>query len=207
MDQPTAISVLIPTIRPNFTERCVKNLMENHGMGQHMGKDFEIEVLADQDDDRIGCPKMVKRMTEAASHDWVMFIGDDTIPQKDFMRIAFDAAATLPDGWGMVGLNDKFHPHGIPSTHWLAHKQLLPLIGGEFFHTGYGHCYCDRELTDRCRALGKWRWAEEAVVVHDHPIVQGKPLLGDYARVYNRNMMIKDLQLYTIRRRKEFKDD
>jgi hypothetical protein len=70
---------------------------------------------------------------------------------------------------GLVGLNDMYW-YGEFATHWLASKKLLPYLGGEFFHTGYYHNGCDNELTERCRKINKYVWAEEAKILHDHPI-------------------------------------
>ena len=47
------------------------------------------------------------------------------------------------------------------------------MLDGEFFHTGYKHIGCDNELTERCRMAGKYFWAEDAEVYHDHPVQTG----------------------------------
>ena len=69
----------------------------------------------------------------------------------------------------MVGLNDGFWKKGEVATHWLASKKLLPLLDGEFFHTGYHHVGCDNELTERCRNLGRYIWDEHAKIEHSTP--------------------------------------
>ena len=67
----------------------------------------------------------------------------------------------------MVALNDGMG-HGVLATHWLASRKLLPRLG-DFFSSAYRHCYCDNELTERCRQLGRFTYAEHARIVHDHP--------------------------------------
>jgi hypothetical protein len=116
---------------------------------------------------------MVKTMVENTTGDLVMYLGNDCLPQKDFLYLAVRRFLdSFPDGTGLVGLNDGYW-HGEIATHWLASKSLLPLLDGEFFHTGYFHNGCDNELTERCRKLGKYVWAKEAKVDHYHPILNG----------------------------------
>jgi GT2 family glycosyltransferase len=130
---------------------------------------IKFEIISEEDTGRIGCPKMVKLLVAKTKYDLVMFLGDDTLPQPDFLKNALAAMATLPDGWGLVGLNDQ--TDRPVATHWLADKRLLPLLDGEFFHTGYQHCFCDGELRARCEELGRFVFAKNAVVDHDNPIL------------------------------------
>ena len=117
----------------------------------------------------------------------VCFLGDDTIPQEGFLKHALEAMAALPDGWGLVGFDDNIRIKGTikAAAHWLADKRLLPLVGGEFFHTGYRHCWCDNELCVRASELGRYVFCEEAYVYHDHVIVDIKNDDPDYRRVYS----------------------
>lgn len=190
------ISVIIPIIRPKKAERCMSALMADKTAPV-------FELVTEQDRERIGCPKMVKRLVDRTRFDRVCFLGDDTIPQPGMLKEAADTMNTLPDGWGLVGINDGIHQarnHG-PVTHWLAHKKLLPVLGGAFFHTGYTHCFCDNELADRCRSLGRYVYAEKARLIHDHPIINPEADDADYRRVYLPAVYTRDLRLYRKRRR------
>jgi len=195
------ITILIPVIRPEKAERCIAAIKQNAGIDVS-----QFRVIAWVDTERVGCPWMIKCMTAYALANerwpWVCFLGDDTIPGKDFLKIALAYAAMFPDGWGMVGFNDQLHVGGYPATHWLAHKKLLPFLGGEFFSTEYIHCYCDRELTDRAMGLDRYIWADQAMVFHDHPIINKQPLTGDYKRVYSPTVKMKDFETYHRRKRK-----
>lgn len=162
------------------------------------GNKIGIEIIAEHDTDRIGCPAMVKRLTEHAGADMVMFLGDDTIPQPGFLQAALDAMASLPDGWGVVGLNTQ---PGNDKAHWLAHKRMLEHIpGGAFFPVEYQHCYCDDELQDIAKEMGRWAFAKDARVDHDHP-VNGGPEDGHYRRAYEPERYEADLQTYWRRKR------
>ena len=188
------VSIIIPIIRPDGAKRCIEAIHENAGVPES-----QYEIVTAVDDKRIGCPKMVKALVERTKHDLVIFLGDDTEPQKDFLKKALQAMSRLPEGWGLVGLNDLHHNGNTLATHWMAHKKLLPLLGGEFFHTGYKHTFCDNELLTRCKQMGRYIWADDAVVVHKHPIFENKKLEGDYARVYSDEYTKHDQQLFTER--------
>lgn len=185
------VSIILPIIRPEKANRCVDNIIENAGS-------VIFEIVSEYDAKRIGAPKMVRHLVEKSKYNMVCFLGDDTIPQSGFLESAMVAMKTLPDGWGLVGLNDMTGRN--LACHWLAHKNLLPLVGGEFFHTGYRHCFCDNELQERSEKLGRYVYAKGAIVEHDHPILKGQPVTGDYARAYSQDNYIHDQMLFNQRR-------
>jgi glycosyltransferase involved in cell wall biosynthesis len=194
MEQPI-VSIIIPVIRPKKAERCISAI-------HRCRNGIPVEILTKKDKKRIGCPLMVKQLVEKSQCNLVMYLGDDTVPLPGFLENAIKAMETLPDKWGLVGLNDQFHTGGNLATHWLAHKNLLPKLGGEFFHTGYRHTMCDVELTERCRMMNRYVWAEDAKIKHDHPYVTGnrKQMDKDYERVYSNSWRSHDEQLYHARK-------
>ena len=184
------ISVCIPTIRLEKAARCIDAVM-NEGI--------KVEVLADEDIDRIGCPKMLKRLVEKSTGTMVMFLGDDTIPKPGFIKAALKDMATLPDGWGVVGLNSQKSRH---AAHFLADKRMLRLLpDGDFFNTAYRHCFCDHELSDIAEENGRFIFSDDSVIVHDHPIFTKEPGDADYLRVYDQAYWKHDQRLYIKRKR------
>jgi hypothetical protein len=184
------VSIIIPYVRPDKVKRTILMAEENHGVD-------EIEILTLGDDGGKGCPKKVKELTDLSKFDLVCFIADDTLPQKDFLKYACRDMEKFKDGTGLVGLNDlsgRFLP-----CHWLAHKDLLPMLGGEFFHTGYHHCCCDVELMERCIENGKFLYSIDSVVIHDHPFFTGKQADEFYIRAYSKQDQDRAL---LIKRRK-----
>jgi len=188
------VSIVTPIIRPEKAERCMYAAVMNAGIPD---KDFEIVTRVDED--RIGCPKMIKWLVELSTGDNICFLGDDALPQMDFLKYALEDMETLPGGWGVVAFNDG--TGRSLATHWLASKKMLPLLDGEFFHTGYTHCFCDNELQDHAIAAGRFVYSKKAVVMHDNPILNKEPLTGDYARVYQYDVFYKDRALFAERRR------
>jgi hypothetical protein len=188
------VSVILPYTRPQGAGRCIEALQAMTGL--------DMEILAEHDVSRIGYPLLTKLLVELSKYDLILWLADDTIPQPGMIEAAQEAMGTLPDGWGLVGLNDGFHNGEELATHWLADKRLLPLLDGEYWHTGYHHCFADNELTLRCRELGRYVWAENARLVHDHPMVRGETVIGtDYAHAYKPTAYFRDQGLFMARLR------
>lgn len=194
MDQ--RVSIIVPVIRPLKAQMLKETIKAYAGVSQ----DF-YEIVMDEDTNQVGAPKMVKHLVDKSQYPLVMFLGDDTIPQRDFLKNALAAMGRLQDGWGLVGLNDQHHDGNNLATHWLADKRLLEHLDGEFFHTGYKHLFCDMELTDRAKEIGRYVWAEDAIIVHDHPMIKDIELYGAYAEVYDGKHYQDDMLLYCRRKR------
>lgn len=197
------ISIIIPIIREEESKRCIKAIRENAGLPVD-----QYEIVTEIDSEKVGCPEMVKRLTEKACCDLVMFLGDDTIPEKDFLRHALDAMNSLPDGWGVVGLNtqDIRVAGGNPLAHWMAHKKILDYIpGGDFFSTEYAHCWGDNELKDIAEDLGRWVWAEKSKIIHNHPVNQSAENDEGYQKAYTEENQHHDFKTYCNRKRARMK--
>jgi len=187
------VSVIIPVIRSEKAARC-KLLVEKYaGIPK---EDFE--VIMEEDTERIGCPKMVKKLVAKTKYDNVCFLGDDTMPTQNFLKEALVAMQELPDGWGLVGINDGVRINS--AAHWVASKKLLPYLNNEFFHTGYTHSWCDNELKDIAEKIGRFIWAEDSQIIHEHPIAGDNVDMEDYANVYAQERIEKDEVLYRRRR-------
>jgi 2-polyprenyl-3-methyl-5-hydroxy-6-metoxy-1,4-benzoquinol methylase len=201
------VSIIIPVIRPKNIPVLLSTITKNSGV-----KRSSYEVITMEDVTHIGAPKMVKKLVELAEHDLVMFLGDDTLPQKNFLRNALRSMAVFTNMDGMVGLNDPNRKPNEAPTHWLASKKILPLLDGEFFHTGYIHQYCDNELAARCMMMNKYVYSETSVIKHMHPgFNKGEETFtekvmkhGDehYKRVYGKETETHDSKLFKQRMKK-----
>ncbi len=189
------VSIIIPTLgREDKLQRLLSEIPCQAGY-----ENYEIIVERDNFENRQGVPKTLKKGVEKSTGDLVMYLGNDCIPQKDFLKLAVQRMyRSFGDAMdGLVGLNDGYWKTGL-ATHWLASKKLLPYLDGEFFHTGYHHLACDNELTGRCEKIGKYVWAPEAKIDHDHPIKGGfkeKDMDEVYKIAYNQKNMEEDRAL------------
>ena len=107
----------------------------------------------------------------------------------------------LPDGWGMIGLNDQTWNGNVVATHWLCHKNMLELTDGEFFHTGYHHTECDRELTEIAQEHGRYIWAEDAKIEHENYQIGTSDEQDEYHKyAYQDESLKHDHMLYLTRK-------
>jgi hypothetical protein len=191
------ISIIIPVIRPEKAHRCIEAIKANAGCNLY-------EIITEPDTEGIGCPEMVKRLVGKSNGFKVMFLGDDTIPQPGFLDAAMEAMNTLPDHWGVVGLNTQDDRPGVgfnDHAHWMAHKKMLDHIpGGAFFSTEYRHCYGDDELKDIALELGRWTVAEDCQILHDHPVNQTADYDEGYQKAYDNGAFVADWKTYHRRK-------
>lgn len=188
------VSIIIPVIRKERAKLCMAAIHENAGVPRD-----QYEIVTAFDQDAVGCPEMVKSLVGMTNFDLVMFLGDDTVPQPGFLRVAIDTMEMLPDGWGVVGLNTE---PGNPVAHWMADKRMVEHIpGGQFFSTDYRHCWCDNELKDIAADLGRWAFAKDAVVEHDHPVNKRGEWDEGLQRAYAEEARAHDFKTYLKRKR------
>jgi GT2 family glycosyltransferase len=193
------VSIILPYIRQEKAKGCIDALMSMYP---------EVELVAEYDPDRIGVAKMIARLTAKTTRPLVCFMADDTMPLPGFLEAAIKTMETLPDGWGVVGLKTSDYEKER-AGHWLAHKNMLPLLGGEFHHTGYQHCYGSNELTDRAIELGRYAKAWDAVIEHNNPVIYGGDFTTDplLMSVYGPDgNKLADQKIYWRRKRERLKD-
>ena len=189
------VSILIPTIRPDKAKHCIASIKKNAGIPED-----QYEIITDIDHDRIGCPKMMARLSARANHDIICFLGDDVTLEPDALKIALDAMGRFQDVWGLVAFEwdhpVKGHDH---CAHFIIHRKCLDILDGEIFHTGYQHSYCDDEMRERMEEIGRFHYAMGARILHDHPAM-GKETDSDYDRVYETDTIRKDHKLFLTRK-------
>ena len=190
------ISVILPFTRIEGAARCLDAVSRNSG-------NVTYEVVAEEDKERIGCNPMVNRLIERAKFNLICFVHDDSVPQKDFLYIAYKTMGRFRDGYGCVGFNDLIHDEDGPCTHWLIHKKMLKYFpDGVFYSEDYIHTRCDLELKEVCKAAGRYRWESRAKIKHITPFHYPIGLDELNLRCYNTESLKHDRDTY-LRRRKE----
>lgn len=168
MNNKNSVSIIIPVIRPQNIKNLVKLIKENAGVSKD-----SYEILIEEDKDKIGAPKMVKKLVDKSKNDLIMFLGDDCEPLPNFLLHALETMKSFQGEWGLVGLYDVERPGDHSPAHWLAHKKLLK-FSGDFFYTGYIHQYCDNELCLWANSLNRYKLNKLAKVNHKHPGFKNK---------------------------------
>jgi glycosyltransferase involved in cell wall biosynthesis len=193
------ISVCIPTLgRPDKLHRLLESIKQNAEYDN-----YEIIVKADEmPPHNVGAPTMLKRCVDESTGDLICFLGNDCIPQPGFLREAvWEMARKFPEMDGMIGFNDSFWQEKHVAPHWLASKKLLPMLGGNFFEPEFYHTGVDNILKARCDKAGKYAWAKNAKIFHDHPMMSGKKEEMDalYEQAYTGPRHDHDNELYARR--------
>jgi len=213
------VSIIIPWIRPHLIKAVKRLAINNAGIPKK-----DIELLAVEDKERIGHTRMINDLVERSAHDLVCFIADDTFPQKNYLKNALECMNSFSGAWGLVALNDGTE-RTYPPFHWLIHKKCLEYLDGKVFYEGYWHCCSDKELGDRMFEIDRYKFCRLAFVIHNHPdlkwmnngIARVRRVLSlkgrepaekrddDYKRIYSREWLRHDQQLYKRRAMNKWK--
>lgn len=204
------VTIIIPMIRPEKAQRCIDAIEYNACVPSSV---YKVEVMKDVDG--IGCPKMVDKMVrEKVKTPLVMFLGDDTVPERNFL---YEALMACPDAFPyeypkadkpyLVGLNDGTGNGYTFATHWLASMKLLDLLPDrQFFNTAYNHCFCDYELTDIAKEKGCYIYSPKAKIIHDHPQLTGIEQDEFYEKIYADDNYMDDRETFWRRKRERVTD-
>jgi hypothetical protein len=192
------VSIIIPWVRKAGFNRCVSAIFDAVKNGT------TFEIVSEQDVGGIGCNPMVNKLIERAKYPIVCFLHDDSSPLPGFLESALKAMKEFPGGVGCVGFNDLVHGSDGPCTHWMIHKGMLEHFpDGVFYSEDYIHTRVDLELKEVCKAVGRYKWVEDAKIKHLNPIYCKKISRDSVAlRCYDRKALKHDKETY-IRRRKE----
>ncbi len=183
------VSVLFPTTgRPERAERCIRRLRET------TGAQVPLEVIAAVDADPVtarriapivdklivsaeyrGCSAAWNACLAESTGDPVVFAADDLIWHEGWLREALAALELFEDGWGLVGFNDG-HWDAELSTHYLMSRRfIIEVLGGVVAWDFYRHSFNDLEVNERAKRAGRYHWASEARVTHEHWIFGDRP--------------------------------
>jgi GT2 family glycosyltransferase len=144
------IKILIPTTKERRTRLndCLNAVRDN--------SNYKHSILIYEGNDG-GYVNAVHKMLEGISG-LVCVIGDDMIPQKDWLKYlaeAYNDNLVFPDD----GISN-----GKLATAFLCDADYLR----KYLHKGYSHLYSDKELTEVSRLLGKLKYVPESKVIHNH---------------------------------------
>lgn len=173
------ISVLLPTTgRPDRAEACIRQLRAT--------ADVEIVCAVDCDPESArrlaplvdkllvatfyrGCSQAWNDCLAEASGDPIVFAADDLEWHEGWLEAALAKLAEFDDGWGMVGFNDGHWDGNELATHYLMSRRfVIEVLGGVVAWDFYEHSFNDVEVNERGKLANRYRWAEDALVYHEH---------------------------------------
>ena len=184
--RPVTTSVLLATTgRPEMALRCVEGIRET--------ADVEIVAAVDADPKTAsllaplvdtlcvaphyrGCSRAWNDALREATGDNLVLAGDDLRWGEDWHTQALAALSELPDGWGVVGFNDGHGDGSDYSTHYLVSRRFITeCLGGVIAWECYRHSFNDVEMSERAKAAGRYIWAKDAHVHHEHWLFGDRP--------------------------------
>mgnify|MGYP001559889138 CR=1 FL=1 len=180
------IKVCIPTTlgRRQRLQECIRSVQENSGYPHELVV-FENSLG--------GWVAAVREMVMDLGDDPVVVIGDDTLPQPDWLKTLVGAyTKRFPDNDGLVQPDDGSHRGRIASYPMATPRFLLAWI-----YSGYRHNYADKELKKVAEAMGKYLWVPESKVIHKH--YEKHPELFDETYALQKETRESDRLLYVQR--------
>jgi hypothetical protein len=130
--------------------------------------------------------------------EYVCMLGDDTLPQPNYLKNALEAMEKI--GWGMVNFNDGTNTDR--TSHILVSLKMIDeVFGGELIHEGYTFCCSDMEYMERAKEAGRYVFAPKSIVIHAHPMLMaGVPSDKFYEKAYSPHDRMRDQRLYQLRK-------
>lgn len=177
------IKVCIPTTagRRQRLLECVRAVSENSNYPH------EIVIF---ENSLGGWVMAVREMIKDLGEDPVVVIGDDTLPQPDWLKILVSAyGAKFPNKEGLAQPDDGSHKGRIASYPMATPKYLL-----KWLYSGYKHNYADKELRNVALSRGEYLWVPESKVIHRH--FEKHPELYDDTYALQKNTRDEDRALY-----------
>lgn len=184
------ISFCIPSLKPNGLRQCIESLAL-------VTQPYEVLVNSEV----IGCNRSANKLIAEASGQYVCLLADDAVATSGMIDNVLAVMATLPDGWGLVGFNDGIHDGNEIATHWIADQRMINALGGKLICEEYKHCFADNEITDRAKEIGRYAWAKEATLIHNHPLRDGKKIDLSVYPGYAKETYLSDMATYNRRKR------
>jgi len=188
-------SIIIPTTgRRDRAVACISNLIATT-----KNQDVEIIVVVDADresftalsralrgvkhrldysDTYRGNKAAWNRGLELSAGDYIVFGADDLVWGENWLPAALDVMrARFGSEGGLVGFNDGHWDGAILSTHYIMSRQfIVEVLGGCIAWDWYKHSFNDLEVNDRAKAAGRFAWAKEAQVTHQHWTYGDRPM-------------------------------
>jgi len=104
-----------------------------------------------------------------SSGEYIVPASDDVWFDDRWLEAAMHEMKKFPEGGGMVALNDTHHNGAELATLFLASRWFIcNCMNGVLFFECYKYWHSDIEATERAKRVGRYTWAKNSVVRHDH---------------------------------------
>jgi GT2 family glycosyltransferase len=194
------VSVLFPTTgRPQRADKCIRQLLktteghrievlvevdhDNHTMGLltqarngRLPVAFDPRVSVRYSHEYRGCSAAWNAALARSEGEFVVFAADDLQWGEGWLDEALNVMdESFDENGGLVGFNDGHWGREL-STHYLMSRRfVVDVLGGVVAWDCYPHSMNDLEVNERAKRAGRYAWAENARVYHDHWLFGDRP--------------------------------
>lgn len=184
------LSFIIPTLgRSEGLARCLESIKRLNY------PEDRIEVLAQEDEPRIGVPKRVKELAAKATGDWIVYASNDIEFTPDSIMSAFITAKHNNKLFMAFNTGNVSEDRGNICEHFMLHSSLLKQLNGEIFDTEFNHVGVDNLLWAKMEKLNYAMRCERAKVIHHHFSTNTAPYDEVYAKAWNEESVKHDREL------------
>jgi glycosyltransferase involved in cell wall biosynthesis len=183
------ISILLATTgRPDMAERCVRSIKDTtvgHDVeivaavdadGATLWRLHELGCVVDWDPEYRGCSQAWNDALSLSKGDPVVLAADDLVFEDGWLGASLACLEEFEDGWGLVGFNDGHTDNRDWSTHYMVSRRMIcEVFGGVIAWEHYTHSFNDVEACERAKRAGRYAWAEDARVTHEHWLFGDRP--------------------------------
>lgn len=123
--------------------------------------------LRTRDEYALGSIWAFNKLAELSSGDVLADVDDDQIFHPGWLANALRELDRM--GGGLVAFNDLKSNGDDYAAHFIVSRDFLrEHMGGTLWPPMYKSWWCDWELSEKAKAIGKYAWARDAIVEHNH---------------------------------------
>ncbi len=134
-------------------------------------------------------------MADEERHFAIGFAGDDHLPRTDGWANEY-IENLIELGTGIVSCPDGYRRDDLP-TQWARTSDIVRALG-RMVPASVEHLYCDDAIRDLGKALGRYRYLDDVLIEHMHPIAGKADVDDQYDRVNSRGQYRYDRGEYLL---------
>lgn len=161
------------------------------------GNERRVVTLLDASHHEQLVPKLNKAahylvVTQRPRH--IGFMGDDHRPRtRGWARMYREALDGL--GTGVVSCPDGYRPDDLP-TQWMMTADIVEALDGRMVPAPVEHLYCDDAIRELGKAAGCYRYLDDCLIEHVHPVAGKTETDEQYDRVNSQVQYRRDRSSY-----------
>lgn len=121
------------------------------------------------------------------------FAGDDHLPRTHGWAARY-LEALIEMGTGVTSCPDGYRDDELP-TQWAMTADIVRTLG-RMVPAPVEHLYCDDAVRDLAKAVGCWRYLDDVLIEHMHPLAKKAKFDAQYRHVNREEQYVHDSHAY-----------